>query len=293
MSIQYVEKLGSRNLSRSGEDFTASRTFLVYDDDEDRVLSVADAVNYSNGVEIGNLHPDNSGIYATGFSINASGERANTWEIVWDYGIDEPEDEGDNTGEDDDIFDDDVEPDETNGEQGDDGISGGTDSGEIPARLFTGVSLTTGVALVDGFVAGATIPSGGTETGSAITTGTNVHQGGEPVTIPVPTTEITLSETQFGEYFFLNNVQLRAGKRNSSTFYGFSTGSVIFKGMSVQRSSVSQWDVSYNFTWDAWSHMRQVIERDTDGNAVVAEDGTADIFFKQPFPDTTSFNFSP
>ena len=315
MTIQYIEKLGSRSLSRQKNSYTASRLFLVYDDST-AYLSLEDAVNFSGGVTFSETHPDINGIFANGFSVTASQARKDTWEITWTYA--EPTDETDAGGDDDD-FDDDGDNTEIDPEDGgeleppDGGDGGGSDSTDVVGdegvgeaepdassieRLYTGVSITTGIALVDGFVAGASIPSLGSQGGSdgyLITNGTIVHQGGDPVTIPVPITEITLSITQGGEFFFLNGVQNQAGKRNSGAFYGFAAGSAIFKGISVQRQSINSWDVNYNFTWDAWSHMRQVPKRDSDGKAEWNDDDpqTLDIYYKQPFPDTTSFSFSP
>lgn len=310
--MNYVELFGSREVSRSQDSYTASRTFLVYRDSGN--LALEDAVNYSAGVSFSDQHPDISGIFANGFSCKASNTRADTWELTWNYAEpkdptdaggddDEFEDDGDNTdidGEDGGVLDPpDGEGDDSgegDGDVGDDGVGeDDTTDDDVPERLYTGVSLTTGLALIDGYIAGATIPTNGAETGSAISSGTVVHQGGEPVTIPVPITEISLSETVFGTRYYLNNVQLKAGKRNSGTYYGFDIGSVIFKGMSVQRQSENSWDVTYNFVWDAWSHMRQVPKRDTDGNTDWTTDDppVLEIYFKQPFPQTTSFSFSP
>ena len=312
--MNYVELFGSRELSRTQDSYTASRTFLVYRNSGN--LSLEDAVNYSDGVQFSDDHPDISGIFANGFSIKASKTRANTWELTWTYA--QPQDPTDAGGEDD-QFDDDGDnteidpqdggvldpPDDGgsdsgggDGDVGDDGVgdddTGGGDE-DVPERLYTGVSLTTGLALVDGYVAGANIPSNGAETDSAISGGTVVHEGGEPVTVPVPTTDISLSETVFGATYYLNNVQLKACQRNAGSYYGFDSGSVLFKGMSVQRQTENSWDVTYNFVWDAWSHMRQVPKRDSDGNTDWNDDDpqTLDIFFKQPFPKTTSFSFSP
>ena len=146
--------------------------------------------------------------------------------------------------------------------------------------------------MVDGWLGGAAIPSNGPQVETAISTGTQIHEGGKPVTVTVPTTEIALTETTFGEYYYLNGVQLKAGMRNSSSFYGFDTGSVLFKGMSVQRNDINTWEATYNFIWDAFSHMRQVPSRDDNGDVVV-EEGVVVVYWKQPFPATTSFTFSP
>jgi len=315
--MNYVELFGSREVSRNQDSYTASRTFLVYEDSGN--LTLEEAVNYSGGVSFSDNHPNINGIFANGFSIKASGSRADTWELTWSYA--KPEDSTDAGGDDDEWDDDgdnteidpedggDLDPDDggdtdiTGGgeeEEGEEGVGEG-DTGDgggdedTPERLFTGISITTGLALVDGFVAGATIPANGSQggdDGSLITGGDIVHEGGEPVTIPVPTTDMSLSVTTFGTTYYLNNVQTKAGKRNLGTFYGFAAGSVLFKGMSVSRQSENSWDSTYNFVWDAWSHMRQVPERTETGEPKFI-DGELNIYYKQPFPSTTSFAFSP
>jgi len=315
MTIQYTERLGSRTLARSAGSYTASRTFLVYDDGG-AFLSVDSAVNYAGGVSFSDTHPNISGIFANGFDISASSERANTWQLKWTYAKpieatdaggddDEWEDDGDNTEidpEDGGVF----EP-----PDGEDGSSGGHDEiGEVGIdtnygddgeggdveRLFTGYAVNATVALLDGYVAGATIPTNGDQggdDGSLISSGTVIHKGGRPVTIPVCVTTLAISETFFGPVFYLTPTNTKAGKRNSGSFYGFDAGSVLFSGMSVQRQTETAWDVTYNFLWDEWSHMRQVPNRNSDGEIEPNEDETLDIFFKQPFPSQTSFSFSP
>ena len=305
--------MGSRTLARTADSYTASRTFLVYDD-AGGFLSVNAAVNYSGGVSFSDTHPDISGIYANGFNITASTERANTWQLQWTYA--EPQNETD-AGGDDDPFEDDGDNTEIDPEDGgvfeppdgDDGSAGGEDEigedgidddtgggdGEVE-RLYTGYTINATVALVDGYVAGASIPSNGSQggdDGSLITDGTIVHKGGRPVTVPVCITTIAISETFFGSVYYLNNTNTKAGRRNSGSFYGFDAGSVLFSGMSVQRQTETSWDVTYNFAWDEWSHMRQVPNRNSDGEIEPNEDETLDIFFKQPFPSQTSFSFSP
>ena len=304
MSIQYKEQIGSRSIGRDRGSFTATRTFLVYDDDATIVLTVVDAINYSGGVRFSDGHPEIAGIFANSFDIQPVSDRAYTYTVTWNYA--QPVEENDAGGDDDPfvgnpdnttinpIDDGGVLDPPTGGESeqsddsvlGDDGVSEDEGNNESESeRTFNGVSLTTGVALVDGYVAGATIPTNGAETGSAIADGTVVHEGGEPVTIPVPTTEISISETHYGAYFFLNDVQLKAGKRNAGRFHGFDKGSVIFKGMSVQRQEYNQWDVTMNFTWDAWSHMRQVPARQAGDGELDWDDSvyppTLPIFFKQ------------
>lgn len=320
MSIVMVEQVGSRTMSRSQGSFTASRTFLIYDD-AGNFVSIDDAINYENGVRLGDEHPDNEYIFANGFDISASNERQSTWQVNWsyakpespdDFGHPENDDPDPETNTDPDVEDPDIdlEPptggeDPTGGsgsEDGtdDDGVAdsdGGGDGtgfgGDATIRPFTGINVTTGITLIDGYYAGSTPPAGGTATGAAITDGTAVHESGEPITISVPTMDVSFSETVFTSAFYFNGIHEKASNRNSGVFWGFPVGSMVFKGMSVQRKEQSVYDVTYNFAWDKYLHMRQAPERDSDSKVVVDGSGNVNVYWKQPFPDTTSFDFSP
>lgn len=311
MTLVYTELIGSRAMTRDKSSFTASRTFLVYDD-TGSVLLIDDAINNFTGVFFSDQHPDINGIYAKNFSIKASSTRASTWEVTWQYAQPMNADEAGGVN---DPFSDDInntslniipEPDEggdgTGGGGGGDGSSGdeGTDEDEDDsndqARLFTGWSINSGVALIDGWRADATIPASGSQGGDdgyEMIDGTDIHKGGKPITIPVPTATIGISVTFFGATIYLNNVQLKAGMRNSGAFYGFASGSVLFTGFNVQRQTETSWDITYNFAWDAFFHMRQLPNRDEDGTIDFEDDGTLKVWWKQPFPSTTSFSFSP
>lgn len=306
MSVVYQELIGSRSLSRGKSSFTASRTFLVYED-AGSFLSIDNAINYVGGIFFSETHPDVDGIYANGFSISASGARANTWEVSWTYA--EPKDETDAGGIDD-VHDGqtnntDITPDDSGdfdnpsgGSSGDDEVGeegvGEDDAGE---RLFTGYSINTTIALVDAWQADMTFPTDGDQGGDSgyeITDGTVVHKGGEPISATVPTATIAISETVTAETLYLYDTQSLAGKRNSNSFYGFAKGTVLFTGVSVQRQTENTWDVTYNFAWDKWFHMREVPNRDIDGKIQFESDGTTlKVYLKQPFPEKISFGFSP
>ena len=308
MAIQYTELIGSRSMSRDRASFTATRTFLVYDD-SDGVLLIDDAINNFNGVFFSDQHPDINGIFANNFSIQASTSRANTWQVTWSYA--QPMEDNEAGGADDPFADDTnntslnevPEPEEEgdsgsgggDGEVGDEGTDEDTSEDEN-ARLFTGYQINSGVALIDGWRSNATIPATGAQGGDSgyeITDGTVIHKGGNPITIPVPTATMGVSVTFNGGTYYMNNVQLKAGKRNSAPFYGFDTGTVLFTGMSVQRQAPSSWDITYNFAWDAFWHMRQLPNKNEDGTFAFESDGTLKVWWKQPFPDTTSFSFAP
>ncbi len=99
MTIQYKELIESRSISRGKDSFTASRTFLVYDDLESATLTASEAVNYSGGVSFSDSHPEISSIFADGFSVSPMGDRRFTYKVTWNYA--KPEEEDDAGGEDD------------------------------------------------------------------------------------------------------------------------------------------------------------------------------------------------
>ena len=181
MTIQYSEQIGSRAMGRNKGSFTASRTFLVYDDSSaDAVLLIADAINNTEGVFFSDQHPDITGIFANNFSIKASNTRANTWEVTWQYA--QPQADGEAGGTDDPFADDssntslnEIPEPEEDGDSGSGGGGGdigdeGTDEDESTnptARLFVGFSVNTGVALVDTWKSNVTIPSMGAQGGSS------------------------------------------------------------------------------------------------------------------------------
>jgi len=322
MTLVYTELLPSRTITRDKGDVGATRTFMVYDDAGTQLL-IDDAINSFDGPQIGDEHPDVDGIYAFGYSIEASGKRGSAYEVEFSYKV--PVEDTDPGGADDAFsggFNTDVEPiptiDDAGGsssggseEDDDDGIS----EGDFEAT-FTGVSIVTSTSLQDAWVSDPAIPASGEQTNNfqgtpTVTAFTNtVHEGGTPVTAYVPQATITLSTQYAGSTFNLAGLHLITGMRNQSTFMGLSAGSVLFMGMSIQRSEISVYDISYEFLWDGWSHMRQSCRRYIDEASVGkpkfiptggsaegiftdSANGSLPIYLLQPTRGLTSFGFAP
>ena len=316
MTLVYTELLPSRTITRDRGDVGATRTFMVYDDAGTQLL-IDDAINSFDGPQIGDEHPDVDGIYAFGYSIEASGKRGSAYEVEFSYKV--PVEDTDPGGLEDAFsggFNTDVEPIPTIDEGGA-SSSGGTEEedddgiteGDVEVT-FTGVSIVTSTSLQDAWVSDPTIPANGTQAVAppTVTGYTNVvHEGGAPVTAYVPQATITLSTQHAGFTFNMAGLHLITGMRNQSTFMGLSAGSVLFMGMSIQRSEPSLYDISYEFLWDGWSHMRQSCRRYTDEASVgkpfyvptggAAEGlfgaGTLPIYILQPTRGLTSFGFAP
>jgi len=87
----------------------------------------------------------------------------------------------------------------------------------------------------------------------------------------------------------------RVGKRNAANWQGFNAGSVLFTGMNVNHTRDGINEVEYSLAWDKFYHLRQVPERDENGDPVVDETATPpiNVYWKQPFKQTTDFSFLP
>tara|TARA_R110000824_G_scaffold401762_1_gene615159 strand:+ start:10121 stop:10921 length:801 start_codon:yes stop_codon:yes gene_type:complete len=265
MSVVVVELAGSKKISQSAEGKrSGTRSFFVYDDEGTSLI--VDDILFASGVPLlGSTHPDMVGLYANNWNLTVSDDRANAWSLVWNYSttfVDtQPDEEAEDTA--------------------------------LPDGL-QGFSMTVGVTIIDIWKADPTMPANRNTPATADIGGTTVSEGGLPISMALPTADIRLRE-KFTGLFEGGKFLSKVGKRNSSYWQGFSAGSVLFTGMNVNHTRDGVNEIEYTLAWDKWYHLRQVPERDDDGNPVV--DGTADptinVYFKQPFEDTTNFSFLP
>lgn len=265
MSVVVVELAGSKKITQSAEGKrSGTRTFFVYDDGGASLI--IDDILFASGVPLlGSPHPDMAGLYANSWNITISDDRANAWNLVWNYSTDEV----------------DTQPDEE------------AQDTTLPDGL-QGYSMTVGVTIIDIWKAEPTLPADLNDPATADIGGTTVSEGGLPVSMALPTADIRLREKATG-MFTGGQYLSKVGKRNDAEWQGFNAGSVLFTGMNVNHTRDGVNEIEYSLAWDKWYHLRQVPERDDDGNAVV--DGAAsppvNVYFKQPFKDTTSFSFLP
>lgn len=265
MSVVVVELAGSKKISQSGEGArTGTRSFFVYDD-EGIALNIGFILVTAGIPLLGSPHPDMAGLYANNWSITASDDRANAWTFVWNYSGIYPDSQPDEDAED----------------------------STLPDGL-QGFSMTVGVTIIDIWKADPTLPANLNTPATEDIGGTTVSEGGLPVSMALPTADIRLRE-KFTGLFEGGRFLSKVGKRNSGDWQGFNSGSVLFTGMNVNHTRDGVNEIEYTLAWDKWYHLRQVPERDDDGKVVV--DGTSDppvnVYFKQPFEDTTSFSFLP
>jgi len=265
MSTICIEVAGGREFTRDSDGReTGSRSFLVYDDDGE-VLSSYEVLSGPGMPAAGASHPDRPDIYASSWRLSLSDSRPNAWTVVWSYSSSEF------------IV-------------GDDGDS---EDDTLPLGV-QGYSMSVGVTIIDIWKADPTIPANKNTPAVADIGGTLVAEGGQPLSMALPTADISIRTRTTG--FFSGGQYInQVGKRNTYAWQGFPAGSLLFTGMNVNHTKDGINELEYSLAYDRWYHLRQCPNRDSDGKPVIdeAEDPELDVYFKQPFEDTVSFSFLP
>jgi len=166
-----------------------------------------------------------------------------------------------------------------------------------------------GARTVSMFVQGATFPTNGDVTWpptAAISTGNKVDLNGNPRQYNVAQQQITLefmrdrtaSTTTADDPNWTNVLTTYINKRNSATFLGWATGSVLCTGITATLDS-EVWRISSTFLFDDWYHLTQVALPRNDGLPHLALGATVvgiqrlqsqSVIWFQQFPDKADFN---
>jgi len=281
MSLIVVERAGGGELSRenSGK-IQAQRQFLVYSDDGSFV-SLEDASLAAGLPIIGQPHPDSPAIIVGSFSISIIEDRPNAFDITYNYAPPE-------------VVDGDGDPSDPIGGGGGDDDSGTID-GSDPDSGVTAFTIRVGLSVVDIWKTDPDLPDNLDEPAREDIGGILVSEGGYPISYALPIADIAINQ-QIAGFMNIGSFLGKIGKRNAGTWNGFDSGSLLFTGVDISQDIFGVNDIQYQLAWDEFYHLRQAPERDEDGNPTLdlTEDPpTMNVFFKQPFPNTISFNFLP
>ena len=270
MTIIINEILESRTFSTSGNEFTASRSFNCYDDDEDIDAEILPVMLAGGMPSKGQSHPDAPHLYAGTYTASHSAEGVGVWEVVWEYKPVVVGTGGDNP----------LQPDEEE-------------------EAFTGLSVESNFTVVDIYkdtfsLTGVNInnPVRATDIGGNIV----AKEGGDPISLALPTCSITITEDIVADTVDLSGALGKSGKRNLNPWLGLDAGSVVFKGVSMNRTGAGRYTLTYNFVWDNWYHMRQVPNIDPTSKEIVyvhTPTPAMEAYWRQPFKETIDFGFQP
>lgn len=173
---------------------------------------------------------------------------------------------------------------------------------------FTSIETNIREEAIDIWRTGTTVPSNGTQDNSDIG-GTPADSAGEPISFLLPIVSISIRNVIYGRPQYATIMAI-AGKRNSASFtfgatgntFTCATGTLVFTGASTSRTGPNVYEINYQFNYDpTLYHMRQIAMRDlkgvktsrpTPGSPVSATnvETASVVFWRQPFPSTTSFS---
>tara|TARA_R110002020_G_scaffold273792_1_gene488964 strand:+ start:10027 stop:10842 length:816 start_codon:yes stop_codon:yes gene_type:complete len=270
MSVVVKETPDAKKINRATDGSrTASRSFIVYDDEGD-ILTASDVVTAYGLPFVGQVYPDAGGLFASGYNLSLHNDRKNTWVVDWSYNtiqITEDDSEGD--------------PSDT-------------------TPLETNTSITVGLTILDMYKSGFTLPSAAADINDPSPNGTDfgdiggsLTDSGYPISFALPTADIKITKSYTG---FFNGAGFLSvtGTRNSNGWMGFPAGSLLFTGIGYTSKGGNTYDLTFNIAYDDWFHLRQVPDRAVGGKPNYnATTKTMDVFWRQPFNDTSSFTFLP
>ena len=281
MSLQVTELAdpGRTFAEDSNGGLTGDRTFVVYDDAGTITISGILARSAPGIPQMYDFHPDHTLLRVLQAVPTPIMGRANTWRVVVEYGLLDPG-----------ISD----PDPTEPDPGEPGYIEYNTS--IHAEWVVGWRSNT--SQVSPYYAEMIVPGAGVGSwlqGQVPRTdirGTPIDSQGEPASYEVrmmslDVTEIHTSPPPWAVYRGLIN------KRNFPGFLGAELGTVLYKGVDVDRVAHNRWQAVHHFWHDEMYHLRQYPKRGEDGKAVIDTSSAGNavyVYFMQPYPQMADFN---
>ena len=261
MSVTVEESMESREISTSGGKVSGTRTFHVWDDADP--ITEPDQIYLGVGglPSVGELFPGSKTLYATSYTMTHLANSSRTWRVVFNYESADPT-----------------------------GISAPSEPGylqisfeyqSIPKELYRtdpGLLLQAGNPN-DNDIAGKPIDSGGVPT--------TVFVDQHLLIIEETVSAVSLSERSL-------NIRQSVGTRNSASFFGSSSGTLLYEGCAGRRIGVGLYSLTHRFAFDPSYHMIQVPRRNGSGKIdleVTASRGSYAgwVRFIQPFPGLSNF----
>lgn len=275
MSVQVLEQLGSRDVSKTGGKLSARRSFHVWDDADALATPGSVVVLFgTGGLPIyGETFPESPNLQARDYRLSRVDGHRDLWLVEWEYAeaslisASIP----------------DLQP-------------GETGYVEVTARITANFvdawrSLTT-TELADLTKSGGKYAFGGNNALRLDIGGAPIDVAGEPTQQVVRQIEVQVTEVQSGIPNLTSYLPF-IWSRNNVAFMGAPVGQLLYVGANVTRIDVAKFQWQHTFVLDRWWHMRQQPAKWPDGKvptmgpigAKVAEQ----VFFVQPFPSYANF----
>lgn len=261
MALEYVELQETRGFRDNGGKKTATRLFRLWDDAAPLTTPAEVRAYFGSTLpDIGDLFPGETVVYAVSYAIKHVPEARNLWEVSFDYENTEP-------------------------------------GQKLPQEEgYVQITIDYSAEFRDLWRVNPAIPTNGTQTG-ADCGGTPIDKSGEPLSVLVRMSDITITETVSAASFPSRSLLIRAarGRRNLTIFQGAPIGQVYYKGATANRIGLEKFSIVHKFAQDEYSHMLQSPRRNQTGMPQTAPDPqgvwrASHVELVQPFPGFADFN---
>jgi len=282
VSVNVVEQLGSRSVSRTQGKLKATRTFHVWD--SATPLTTPNEISQLFGAYglpyFGEPFPGTTSLGATDWSIARVDGQNDLWSVTWEY----QEVTGGGTI---------VQPPPPAPDEPTDAAV----HGYIEVNASLSASHVDTWRAFDRATIIAQCATGGRHARGIPDQlnigGTHIDAGGHPVSMILRQFEVNITLVRDGR-FKPRNLLAFVWKRNETDFLDCEPGSVLYCGAAVNRIGERKFQYAHKFVYDQFFHMRQVPMRDMNGEALLGPrpgspgmSSAEDVRFVQPFPDLT------
>jgi hypothetical protein len=281
MSIQVLELLDSRAVSRKGGKLSATRSFHVWDDAGAAVNPESIATQMGTGglPIFGEVFPSSPNLLARDYEYARVSGHADLWLVRWDYA---EQSIGSGSQE--------TQPGQPNYTE----ISCNITANRVPA--WRSIIQTDMAYLVNSNGLGG-YPNGTPSAAGAAANdigGIEIDSAGNPVDDVVRQAELTITEVRSG----IPNLGFTMAflwRRNNNTFLGAPVGQLLYCGATVNRIDINLFQYQHKFVLDRWYHMRQFAVTDAFGDPLLASNQSAQtvhaakVVFVQPFMQFANF----
>jgi len=279
MSLQVVEQINSRAVSRSGGKLRATRTFHVWN--TSTPITTPNEVSSLFGAGglpyFGEPFPGTSGLGAIDWNIELADGHTDLWVVTWQYqevefgGVTPP----------------------GPGEVTDPAAPGYIEVNATLSAAHVDIWRAINRATMDAnSLPNATLHPLGNPSALDIG-GTPVDSAGYPVSFILRQFELNITLVREGK-FDIQKMLAFVWKRNATAFLSCPAGSLIYCGCSANRIGERKFQYSHKFIYDEWYHMRQSPARQADGEVYLMNHPQISLIkvaegvrFVQPFPDLT------
>lgn len=269
MALVVYEQQETRSDSFADGRETGTRKFRVYDDATQITTTETIRKAFGGGSlpAIGDEFPGSTTMFARSFSITHVPDSLGLWEVEFSYENVEP-------GE--------YQPQEI----------GYTEISIEYAAEFRLLWRSDPGLLIPSF---GTPTTPGTDPGTC--QGTPIDAAGDPTSVLVRSSTITITETVAASTMADRSLRIRAlrGTRNLTQFQGAAIGQVLYLGAGASRVSLDKFQITHRFSQDQYMHLIQSPVKGPDSQVLLKESSPGiltarGVNWRQPFPTFGEFN---